>query len=349
MKSMELSSVLGKCTIIIGKSPEDWIKKQSKENHVFITDTNILRLYGNIFAETPTIVIRTGEQEKNLSTIQRIYQQLLEFEADRATVITGIGGGMVCDITGFAASTYLRGLRFNLVPTSLLAQVDASIGGKNGVNLRKYKNIIGTFSQPEHVLLDFNFLKTLSQREVTSGVAEIVKHALVSSRSLFSYLEKNSTGLCLLEPDVVEMAVIESIRIKSEIVEPDAIENDQRRILNFGHTFGHAFEKIYRFTHGEAVSLGIVVASNISESRGLLTKKDKNRILVLLKQFNLPTNIPQKKSAILDTIKRDKKRQRDYVHFVLIAGIGKPCIEKLSYIELEEYFYDLCESERDKS
>ncbi len=349
MKSMELSSVLGKCTVIIGEFLENWIKKQSRKNHVFITDTNIFRLYGKFFTETPTIVLGTGEQEKNLNTIQRIYQQLMEFEADRTTVITGIGGGMVCDITGFAASTYMRGLRFNLVPTSLLAQVDASIGGKNGVNLRKYKNIIGTFTQPEHVLLDFNLLKTLSQREVTSGAAEIVKHALVGSNSFFSYLEKNSSGLCLLEPDVVEMAVMESIRIKSEIVRADATEKDQRRILNFGHTFGHAFEKILGITHGEAVSLGIVVASNISESMGLLNKKEKNRILVLLKKLNLPTNIPKEKSAILDTIKKDKKRQRDNVYFVLIAGIGKPCIKKLCYIELEENFYDLCESERDKS
>jgi len=246
LKSMELSSVLGKCTVIIGEFLENWIKKQSRKNHVFITDTNIFRLYGKFFTETPTIVLGTGEQEKNLNTIQRIYQQLMEFEADRTTVITGIGGGMVCDITGFAASTYMRGLRFNLVPTSLLAQVDASIGGKNGVNLRKYKNIIGTFTQPEHVLLDFNLLKTLSQREVTSGAAEIVKHALVGSNSFFSYLEKNSSGLCLLEPDVVEMAVMESIRIKSEIVRADATEKDQRRILNFGHTFGHAFRKNIR-------------------------------------------------------------------------------------------------------
>lgn len=172
MKSMELSSALGKCTVFIGESSENWIKKQSGENHVFSTDRNIFRLYRNIFAETPTIVIRTGEQEKKSSTIQQIYQQLMEFEADRTTVITGIGGGVVCDITGFAASTYMRGLRFNLVPTSLLAQVDASIGGKNGVNLRNYKNVIGTFAQPEHVLLDFSLLKTLSQKDVTSGTAE---------------------------------------------------------------------------------------------------------------------------------------------------------------------------------
>ena len=346
---MELSSALGKCNVFIGESPENWIKKQLGENHVFITDTNIFRLYGNIFAETATIVIGTGEQEKNLSTIQRIYQQLMEFEADRTTVITGIGGGVVCDITGFAASTYMRGLRFNLVPTSLLAQVDASIGGKNGVNLKNYKNIIGTFNQPEQVLLDFSLLKSLSQNEVTSGTGEIVKHALIGSQSLFSYLEKNSRGLCLLESDAVERTVMESIKIKSKIVKADATEINQRRILNFGHTFGHAFEKIYGFNHGEAVSLGIVVASNISESRGLLSGKDKNRILVLLKQLNLPTNIPKKKSKLFEIMKRDKKRERDHVHFVFIAGIGKPIVEKISFIKLEEYFHDLCESERNKS
>lgn len=349
MKSIEMFSGIGKCTVFITESSKNWIKKQSGENHVFITDKNIYRLYGTRFTETPTIVLDTGEQEKNLGTIQGIYQQLMEFEANRTTVITGIGGGVVCDITGFAASTYMRGLRFNLVPTSLLAQVDASIGGKNGVNLRNYKNIIGTFTQPEHVFLDFSLLKTLPQKEVTSGTAEIVKHALIGSSSLFSYLEKNSKALCLLKPDVVERVVLESIKIKSEIVKEDATENNLRRLLNFGHTFGHAFEKIYGFTHGEAVSLGIVVASNISESKGLLSEKDKNRILALLKKLNLPVTIPQKKSEILETMKKDKKRQRDDVHFVLIAGIGKSFVEKISFFKLEEYFHDLCESERNKA
>lgn len=344
MKSMEISSSLGKCKIIVGESPKNWIKKLKWENHVFITDANIFRLYGNIFIENPTIVIGSGDRNKNLSTVQHIYQQLIELEADRTTKITGVGGGMICDITGFAASTYMRGLRFNLIPTSLLAKVDACIGGKNGVNLRGYKNIIGTFSQPEYVFLDFSFLKTLPEREIISGTAEIVKHALINSPSLFTYIEKNSLELLSLEPNVIGKAVMESIRIKSEIVKVDAKEDNKRRILNFGHTFGHAFERLYGLTHGEAISLGMIIASNISESLGLLTEKDKNRILALFNQLNLPTHVPLKESELLEAIRKDKKRQRDHVYFVLISGIGEPHVKKLSYMKLEEYFHDLCKS-----
>jgi len=238
----------------------------------------------------------------------------------------------------------MRGLQFNLIPTSLLAQVDASIGGKNGVNLLEYKNIIGTFSQPQYVLLDFDLLKTLPQGEITAGVAEIVKHALIASPDLFSYLEKNSSGLLSLEPCVIETAVLESIRIKSEVVESDAKEEGERRRLNFGHTFGHALEKIYGISHGEAVSLGMVIAARISKSMDLLTEKGKNRILSLLNRLKLPTNIPLQKSELIDATRKDKKREGEFVHFVLLSGIGKTEVVKLSYKKLEEHIHDLCES-----
>jgi len=344
LKHLEISSVLGKCTVLIGTSIEKWISKQNWEKHIFITDENLHRLYRDFFTETPTIVIGLGENIKNLNTIEYIYHRLLELEADRTTVVTGFGGGIVCDITGYAASTYMRGLQFNLIPTSLLAQVDASIGGKNGVNLLEYKNIIGTFSQPQYVLLDFDLLKTLPQGEITSGVAEIVKHALIASPVLFSYIEKNSSGLLSLEPCVVETAVLESIRIKSEVVKSDAKEGGKRRRLNFGHTFGHALEKIYGLSHGEAISLGMVIAARISKSRDLLTEKDENRILSLLNQLKLPTNIPLQKSELIDTTRKDKKREGECVHFVLLSGIGKTEVVKLSYKRLEEHIHDLCES-----
>jgi len=348
VKSWDILSDLGKCTIVAGESPDIWIKKQGWTNHVFLTDENIYRLHRRIFSEKPTIVIGPGEEKKNLNTIQRIYKQLLDLEADRTTIITGVGGGVICDITGFAASSYMRGLRFNLVPTSLLAQADACIGGKNGVNLHHFKNIIGTFSQPKHVLLDFNLLQTLPQREIASGTAEIVKHALIDRPDFFAYLEKNLSGLTSLDPDVIEFAVLESIRIKSGIVRTDARENGSRRILNFGHTCGHAVERIREFSHGEAVSVGMAAAAEISANRGLLAGKEKNRIFSLLRRLNLPTRIPLTRSALIEAVKKDKKRKRECIHFVFLCGIGKPCVEKISYTTLEEYLHDLCEPERKK-
>lgn len=344
MKSFEISTVLGKSTVLVGASTEEWISKQNWEKHIFITDENLYRLYKDFFTETTTIVIGLGEKIKNLSTTKHIYQRLLELEADRSTVISGFGGGIVCDITGFAASTYMRGLQFNLIPTSLLAQVDASVGGKNGVNLSEYKNIIGTFSQPKYIVLDFHLLKSLSQKEIAAGIAEIIKHSLIVDPDLFSYIEKKSEDLLSLEPKILEMAVLESIKIKSEIVKSDATEGGERRRLNFGHTFGHALEKIYGLSHGEAVSLGMIVAARISVSRGLLAKQDEIRILTLLNQLKLPTNLPLNKSALIEAIRKDKKREGDFVHFVLLSEIGKSEITKLSYKDLEEHIHDLCES-----
>jgi 3-dehydroquinate synthase len=344
LKRVEISSDLGKCFVHIGESHDNWVKNLSLEKHIFITDKNLFRLYRNVFVDTPTIVIGMGENEKNLDTVEHIYFRLLELEADRSTVITGFGGGNVCDITGFAASTYMRGLRFNFIPTTLLAQVDASIGGKNGVNLSEYKNIIGTFSQPQFVLVDFNLLKTLPQREITCGTAEIVKHALIASSAFFTYLEKKSPELLSLDPLVLEKAVFESIRIKSKIVEADATEKGERRKLNFGHTFGHALEKIYGFPHGEAVCLGMIGAIKISVARGLLSEKDEERILTLFNQLKLPTHLSLNKSVLLETIKKDKKRQGESVHFVLLSGLGKSEVVKLTYEQLEGHIHDLCES-----
>jgi 3-dehydroquinate synthase len=226
-----------------------------------------------------------------------------------------------------------------------LAQVDACIGGKNGFNLLGYKKIIGTFSHPELVLLDFSLLKTLPQEEIVSGTAEIVKSAVIGSPHLFSYLEKKSSRLCAFENDVTDQAVSESIKIKSKVVNADEKEKGMRRILNFGHTFGHAIENVYGFSHGKAVSLGMVIAIKISMSRGLLAESEASRILSLFKKLNLPTHFPLKKGALLRAIRGDKKRQGDSIYFVYLSGLGEPRVEKVSYKKLEGNFHDLCESE----
>jgi len=289
------------------------------------------------------IEIGEGEKIKNLTTLKNVFRSFLDLGMDRFSFVIGMGGGVVCDITGLAASTYMRGIRFGLVPTTLLAQVDASIGGKNGINLNGYKNIIGVFKQPEFIQCDFAFLKSLQKQELLCGIAEIIKHAAVQSLSLFDFLEHNWQKLLSLQEGVVKKTVEESIRIKSSIVRKDETEKGERRILNFGHTLGHALEKAGSFPHGEAVSMGMVFAARMSVSRGLITEGKAARLERLLDTVGLPTRIPVKSSQLIDAVRKDKKRQGEFLHFILLRDLGKATAVKLSYPELEEWIHDLCE------
>jgi len=220
--------------------------------------------------------------------------------------------------------------------------VDASVGGKNGVNLDGFKNIIGVFNQPGFVLIDFDFLKTLPERELQCGMAEIIKHALIKSKSLFDGLEKHSRDLVTLQSDILERAVTDSLKIKSEIVIADTKEKGERRLLNFGHTLGHAIEASLGLKHGEAVSLGITFALKISEAKGKITSKESQRIQRFLEIFGLPTHLSFDKKIVINIMKKDKKRRSKDVHFVLLSGIGKAEIIRMPFSELEEYIHDLC-------
>jgi len=216
------------------------------------------------------------------------------------------------------------------------------VGGKNGVNLAGYKNIIGVFSQPEFVLADFRFLETLPRRELLCGIAEIVKHALIKSRNLFEDLENHGKELVSLRKDILERTVAESIRIKAEIAAADTKETGARRLLNFGHTLGHAVETSAGLKHGEAVSVGMVFAAKISEAKAMISSEERERIQKLLETFGLPIDLNIDKETIIEAVKKDKKRQAEDVHFVLLSGIGKAGIGKISYRELEEHIHDLC-------
>jgi 3-dehydroquinate synthase len=260
----------------------------------------------------------------------------VEFSADRSTFVIGIGGGVVCDICGFVASTYMRGMRFAYIPTTLLAQVDASVGGKTGVNLGGYKNLVGVFSQPEFVLCDFDLLKTLPAAEMLSGFAEIVKHAAIADGQLFDFLEQNYEEAIKLDPAVIEKLVYESLVIKSTIVNADEREEGERRKLNFGHTFGHAIEKAAGVTHGEAVSAGMVMASALSVEKGFLTGGEHQRLKTLLQKIGLPTGLRVNMESVLDALGKDKKRAGETVHFVLLNAIGKAIVTEISLNELRE-------------
>ena len=335
METLEINGSTGKSTLLIGETLKNLSTYLPASQTIVITDGNVRQLYGNQFPESFVIEIGMGERIKTLDTVQDIYGELVAHEADRTVFIVGIGGGIVCDMAGFVASTYLRGVRFGFVATTLLAQVDAGVGGKNGVNFSGYKNMVGVFNQPEFVICDPEVLKTLSEQDRGCGLAEVVKHAAIADRRLFNYLVENVKAIRALSPEAVQRMVYDSVVIKSEIVNRDEKEGGERRKLNFGHTFGHAVEKVHQLPHGEAVSIGMMMAANLSQKKGYLTDVQVSRLADLLESLNLPTRRSIKKRDVIEALRHDKKRERDAVHFVLLSQIGQAVIEAVSLSELK--------------
>lgn len=341
MKTLKVHGAAGDSNILVGEGLQNLRNYIPAEHAIIITDTNVRDLYQQDFPPCDVITIGTGENIKNLDTVRYIYEKLVDLNAERSSFIVGIGGGIVCDIAGFAASTYLRGIRFGFVSSTLLSQVDASVGGKNGVNFGGYKNMIGVFNQPEFVICDIDLLQTLPAKEIYCGLAEIVKHAALGDAGMFNYIEKNCQKALALDSQVTAKLVYDSIVIKSSIVNRDEKEQGERRKLNFGHTFGHAFEKTTGVPHGEAVAAGMVIAAKLSAQRGYLPLQEAQRIEKLLAKLKLPTKIHAPKSALLEALGRDKKRQGEQIHFVLLDEIGHAFVEMISISELAAAINDL--------
>ena len=336
MTTYTIQGASGKSRLLFGVSLDDLSDYLAGRHCVIVTDEQVYPLYRSRFPRAEVEVIGTGEGIKTMQTVERLYQRFLDAGLDRSSCVVAIGGGIVSDIAGFAASTYLRGVSFGFVPTTLLAQVDASVGGKNGVNFQGYKNLIGTFTQPEFVLIDVSLLKTLPARTLGCGFAEAVKHGAIADAALFAFMEAEAALIRALEPDAVERIVRDSVMIKSTIVNADEKEHGERRKLNFGHTFGHAIEKTLGLPHGESIAIGMTVAARISRQRGLLSDADVNRLIAVLRAYALPTTIAAEKSAVKDALKKDKKRYGDRVKFVLLEAIGRAVIEDVSLNELEQ-------------
>jgi 3-dehydroquinate synthase len=341
MKTLHIQGSTGKSTLLVGESLDHLDQYAPPERTVIITDPVVRSLYGERFPDCPIIEIGLGEQNKTLRTIQEIYGRLVDMEADRSAWIVGIGGGIVCDVAGFAASTYMRGVTFGFVASTLLAQVDASVGGKNGVNFSGYKNMVGTFNQPDVVICDAGMLGTLAGPDLLCGFAEIVKHGAIADPALFKYIEDHWQAALALDPAAIERMVYDSIVIKSTIVNEDEREQGVRRKLNFGHTFGHAVEKISGVPHGEAVSVGMAVASLLSVKKGYLASADAERITRLLEKLGLPTRMAVDRASALDALKRDKKREGDRIKFVLLKQIGEAVVEDIRIKDLEAVLHDL--------
>ncbi|MBK7095018.1 MAG: 3-dehydroquinate synthase [Saprospiraceae bacterium] len=311
------------------------------KDSIYITDNNLNELYSSFLQDKKVISIPYGEENKTISTVNTIYDQLIEFKADRKSFIVGFGGGMITDIAGFVASTYMRGTRFGFIPTSLLAMIDASIGGKNGVNHFNYKNMIGTITQPEFVVIDTVFLKTLPQEEFTNGLAESVKHLLISDQQRFSNFAEHINNVLKKDISFLNDFINQQVKIKIDIVNEDELETGNRKKLNFGHTFGHPIEKILGLKHGFAVSIGMIIASEISKKFGYLNESDVHLIRDTLIKAGLPVSCKMDKKKVIEIMSKDKKKNNDSIDFILLKQIGEAKIELIKIDQLAEMFLEI--------
>jgi 3-dehydroquinate synthase len=272
------------------------------------------------------ILLPDGERFKNLQSVSKVYEALIRAGADRGSAIIAVGGGVVGDTAGFAAATFLRGIALVHVPTTLLAQVDSSIGGKVGVNHALGKNLIGAFHQPAVVIIDPLLLETLPRREFRSGLYEVVKYGVIANRGLFDRLDSDTKAIFAKDPDALVPAIVDSCRIKADVVSKDERESGLRRILNFGHTVGHALEAIThyrRFRHGEAIALGMLAAADLAVTRGAMAERERSALARLIAKLGpLPSVADLSIPEAIDAVRRDKKVVHGRLHFVIAIEIG---------------------------
>lgn len=338
MQRIEITGQLKKSAIMVGESLENLSKYLPQNRKVIcISDGNVWPLYGHL-VPGEHILIGRGEEYKTLATMAMIYDELLQMQADRSCFILALGGGIVCDVAGFAASTYMRGVDFGFAPTTLLAQTDASVGGKNGVNVLGYKNMIGNFNQPNFVLCSPEVFKTLPEKEIACGMAEVVKHALIADLEMFKYIEKHIDAVKRLDADCMNYLVQRSVEIKAAVVNADEREQGERRKLNFGHTLGHALEKSLHYTHGEGVALGMLFAVALSIAYGNIAPEFFPRLQKLLRELNLPWQMPVISREQYRAMAGDKKREGDDLHFILLEKVGRACVRKVDLVELETMY-----------
>lgn len=306
------------------------------EKVCIVTDPTVAELYlaevekalADAGFAASSMVLPGGEEHKHLDSVASVYDRLVSGRFERGSCLVALGGGVIGDIVGFSAATFLRGIDYVQVPTTLLAQVDSSVGGKTGVNHREGKNLIGAFYQPRLVVADTGVLRTLPRREFLAGLAEVIKYGVIEDASLFRRLEENLEGILSLEGHLLTEIVAASCAIKARVVEKDERENDYRAVLNFGHTIGHALESLTgygEFLHGEAVAIGMAKAAAISKQEGFCDEGSLKRILELLRKAGLPTEIPSsvELKELIRGLEVDKKSAGGKIKFVLCSGIGK--------------------------
>lgn len=334
---IEVAAAAGAYPVVIGSGALAQLPRLLDQSglgprRVIVSSPPIWDLHGKSLARVATertpILVPDGERYKTTTTVARVYESLIQMGADRATVIIAVGGGVIGDLVGFAAATYLRGLRLVQIPTTLMAQVDSAVGGKTGVNHALGKNLIGAFHPPRLVLADPAFLVTLHRREFRAGLYEVIKYGIIASPALFDRVERSLTELFARDPDAVAAVVAESCRIKAEIVSADERESGLRRVLNFGHTVGHAIEavtKYRRFRHGEAVAYGMLATIALGTARGITPPDVRDRVSNLITKLGpLPPVVDLSAKEMLAAISRDKKIIDGSLHFVAATAVGTP-------------------------
>ena len=311
---------------------------------VVLTDGNVVREHPEVLGDFPRVILGQGETAKRMTEVSRVCHRLMRLGVDRSWTVLAVGGGVVCDLAGFIASIYMRGLRFGFVPTTLLAQVDASVGGKNGINLGGYKNMVGCFRQPDFVICDSMLLHSLPVREFRAGMAEMIKAAIIGNPTLFEELLLLSNSKLRSGYRHLDRLIRAAVEVKAEIVRRDEKEEGERKLLNLGHTFAHAIEKwAPKYNHGEAVSIGIMIACRISEKLGLISGEEMDLIARQLGSHELPIRLPSYfRPKLLRAIQKDKKRAGEKISVILPKHVGECVIYPMTFEELEELFPKEC-------
>jgi 3-dehydroquinate synthase len=324
--------------ILVGASIDSVASMLPESGVVIVTDENVYALYRQRFPEFPVLTVAPGEGSKQIDVLEHLAEKLLELGIDRSGFILGIGGGVVCDIAGFLSSIYMRGIRCGYVSSSLLSQVDASTGGKTGVNLGNTKNILGTIRQPEFVICDPAMLRTLSDQEYLSGLAELIKTAIIGDKELFEIIGRSYSEIMDRNIELLTLLVTRCVSFKASVVQEDEYENGLRRILNFGHTFGHAIELQMSVKHGFAVASGMELATLFSFEKGLVSAEEKDSIINILRKFGLHEDHDIPDDQIRQLILHDKKKSGRDINFVFTEGIGKATIKKVAIEEITDFY-----------
>jgi len=300
---------------------------------ILITDEHLYAAHASKFKVWDTIVLKPGEAYKNQSTVDAVIEQLVERGVDRSYTLVGVGGGVITDLTGYIASIYMRGIRFGFVPTTILGLVDASIGGKNGVDLGVYKNMVGIIRQPSFLLHDLSLLKSLPQAEWINGFAEIIKHACIKDASLFKDLSEKNIAYYQKNKKALATLIERNALIKTKVVQKDEFEKGDRKLLNYGHTLGHAIENMYELSHGQAISIGMTYAAALSES--LIGFKQQTQVVQILSQYGLPTYAKFDLKKAINILVKDKKKKGSEIHYILLQKIGKGVIHSIPLNKIE--------------
>ncbi len=319
-----------------------------------VTDSTVAELYSEtvirqlepVCKEVHLFVFEAGEKNKNLDTVRKLYEFLIQNHYDRNDMLVALGGGVVGDLCGFTAATYLRGIRFIQVPTTLLSQVDSSIGGKTGVDFDAYKNMVGAFHMPQLVYTAAASLLTLTEEQFACGMGEVIKHGLIMDAGYYEWLQEHREEILARDLSICEQMILISCRIKRDVVEQDPTEQGIRGILNFGHTLGHAIEKLmdFKLLHGQCVALGSIAAAYLSAGRGEITMDEAVQIRNVFEEFGLPVSIKDfglAKEAVIAATKNDKKMDSGKIKFILLHRIGEAFIDRTVTDEQMEQSLDL--------